>query len=161
MNWLQWLQQLFGKKPTIKPQSPVQPPVNPPILELPTEQRLIDEINAQRFIAGVQPVVRNDALSEAARDHAGWMVVTGRVDHGNTAPQHRAAEFGYRSPLVWENVAAGQRTISEVMEGQHGWMRSPGHRVNILRHNVTDVGVGIERDSRGVVYWCLMLGQKI
>ena len=48
-----------------------------------------------------------------------------------------------------ENIAYGQRTAAEVMDG---WMNSSGHRANILNGNYTNIGVGFY-ESNGVKYW--------
>ncbi|NJR62658.1 MAG: hypothetical protein HC769_29995, partial [Cyanobacteria bacterium CRU_2_1] len=44
-----------------------------------------------------------------------------------------------------ENVAQGQKTPSEVVRS---WMKSPGHRQNILNPNFTEIGVGYSQN-----YW--------
>ena len=49
-----------------------------------------------------------------------------------------------------ENIAYGQKTPEQVMEG---WMNSQGHRANILNPNFTAIGVGHYQNSRGVSYW--------
>ena len=51
---------------------------------------------------------------------------------------------------VGENIAYGQKTPEQVMEG---WMNSQGHRANILNPNFTAIGVGYYQNSRGVSYW--------
>ena len=47
------------------------------------------------------------------------------------------------SPPRWsysaENIAAGNQTAQEVMDG---WMNSPGHRANILSPDASFIGVG-------------------
>ncbi len=48
-----------------------------------------------------------------------------------------------------ENIAYGQRTSDEVMDG---WMNSPGHKANILRDEFNGIAVGyVEKD--GLKYW--------
>ena len=43
-----------------------------------------------------------------------------------------------------ENVAYGQDTAEEVVEG---WMNSPGHRAAILAKDAKEIGVGLEIDN--------------
>ena len=49
------------------------------------------------------------------------------------------AENGISYNASGENIAAGQRTPSEVVDG---WMNSPGHRANIMNSNFNKIGVG-------------------
>ena len=49
-----------------------------------------------------------------------------------------------------ENIASGQRTPESVISG---WMNSDGHRRNILNSSFTQLGVGVEMDNRGSLYW--------
>ena len=48
-----------------------------------------------------------------------------------------------------ENIAAGQPNPVEVMKA---WMKSPGHRANILSCAFRNVGVGIALDGRRPVW---------
>ena len=56
--------------------------------------------------------------------------------------------YGY----VGENIAAGQRNNTEVM---NSWMASPGHRSNILSSNFKKVGVALcyDPNSSYKYYW--------
>ena len=49
-----------------------------------------------------------------------------------------------------ENLAMGQRTPAEVVQG---WMESPGHRANIMKKEFGRLGVGVVMDSNGRLYW--------
>ena len=52
--------------------------------------------------------------------------------------------------MAAENIAYGQRTPAEVVAG---WMESPGHRANILNSGLGYLGVGVEMDENGRLYW--------
>ena len=54
-------------------------------------------------------------------------------------------EITYKSAA--ENIAMGQRTAAEVVEG---WMNSPGHKANIMNASYTHIGVGL---SDSGYYW--------
>ena len=56
--------------------------------------------------------------------------------------------MSYRS--CGENIAWGQKTPEQVMEG---WMNSAGHRANILNASYTEIGVGFYQNASGVNYW--------
>lgn len=62
-------------------------------------------------------------------------------------------DFGIRFSAAGENIAYGQRTPQEVMRD---WMNSPGHRSNILNGTYNQIGVGLGKNSRGVLYWTQM-----
>ena len=46
-----------------------------------------------------------------------------------------------------ENIAMGQRSAQEVVQG---WMNSAGHRANIMNGSYTHIGVGL---SDSGYYW--------
>ena len=47
--------------------------------------------------------------------------------------------FNINYRTAGENIAQGQRTPGEVMDA---WMKSPGHRENILKAEYDSIGVG-------------------
>jgi uncharacterized protein YkwD len=55
------------------------------------------------------------------------------------SPFDRMADAGYSGGTMGENIARGQQSPSEVVEG---WMNSPGHCSNIMNARFTDIGVG-------------------
>ena len=59
-------------------------------------------------------------------------------------------EFGVSYRAAGENIAMGQRTPEEVMDG---WMNSSGHRANILNGTFTSIGVGYYVDGAGAAHW--------
>ena len=73
------------------------------------------------------------------------------------SPMQRAARAGYRAKIASENVASGQKSFSDVM---HSWEGSSGHRENLLRPEVTAVGVAMAKNSSGWPYWTLVLGAE-
>jgi len=50
---------------------------------------------------------------------------------------------GYNWQFVGENIANGQRSVSQVMLE---WMNSPEHKKNILDPDFTEVGFGYYND---------------
>jgi uncharacterized protein YkwD len=61
----------------------------------------------------------------------------------------RASEAGYRYTALGENIAWNYRDANSVMRG---WMKSPGHRANILGKNFTEIGVGVAHNKVGEAY---------
>ena len=59
-------------------------------------------------------------------------------------------EQGASYRAAGENIAYGQRSAEQVMEG---WMNSSGHRANILSAQYTAIGVGVYRSASGTLHW--------
>lgn len=49
-----------------------------------------------------------------------------------------------------ENIAYGYQSAEKVM---NGWMNSSGHKDNILGSSFTHVGIGVDMDDNGLLYW--------
>ncbi|HSG41107.1 MAG TPA: CAP domain-containing protein, partial [Thermoanaerobaculia bacterium] len=59
-----------------------------------------------------------------------------------------------------ENIAEGQLSVGEVMDT---WMRSPGHRSNILDKSFKELGVGLAMGRSGGthrVLWAQNFGAR-
>lgn len=118
-------------------------------------QRVVDLTNAQRLQAGLQPLRLNSNLSSAATGHSEDMAVHDYFNHnglnGSTVSD-RALAAGYKYSYLGENIAAGQTTPEDVVQG---WMNSSGHRANILNPNYQEIGVGyyyLANDTGNVNY---------
>lgn len=74
---------------------------------------------------------------------------------GRNAGQ-RITDEGYRWRSYGENIAAGQRSVNEVMSG---WLSSPGHCQNIMRPGFVEVGVSCVQKSGTAYgrYWTMVL----
>lgn len=124
---------------------------------------MLEQVNAERVEHGRGRVKRNGRLDLAAQRHAEDMLARGFFDHGSPEgkrPRDRAREAGYTPALVAENIAAGQTTVKEVVDG---WMSSPGHRRNLLERGVDDLGVGLAigkgRNGEQVI-WVQLFGRE-
>ena len=98
---------------------------------------------------------------QAAQLHADQMARAGRLEHVLSGgqyprPEDRLAAAGYQWSAYAENIAMGQSTPAAVMDS---WMRSSGHRANILSTSVTEIGIGFARDSAGRPYWVQVFGR--
>lgn len=114
----------------------------PPVAAVEAEVHLA-AINTARANAGLDPLTHDPVLSRMAQGHACDMAERGYFDH--TAPggsglfdrARRAGLSGFCQ--LAENIARGQRDIPTVMEI---WLRSPGHRTNLMDPDLTHVGLG-------------------
>ena len=60
--------------------------------------------------------------------------------------------------IASENVASGQKSFGDVMRS---WEGSSGHRENLLRPEVTAIGVAMAKNASGRPYWTLVLGAEL
>jgi len=119
------------------------------------------EVNAFRTKNGRGKVVLDARLSNAAAMQSETQAKRSRIGHdgpGGSRPKDRAARAGYRAKIASENAAAGQKSFGDAM---HSWMGSAGHRENLLRPEVTAIGVAMAKDSGGRPYWTLVLGAEL
>jgi uncharacterized protein YkwD len=121
------------------------------------EQAVLDQTNAQRKAAGLPELVPNEKLFEAARAHSANMARHNRMSHVLDGKTHadRARAAGYEGWYLGENIAWNQRTAEEVLGS---WMRSSGHRANILSRTYTEIGVAVSVNERGERYWTQVFG---
>ena len=68
----------------------------------------------------------------------------------------RVRAAGYPYAVVAENLAAGQRTAAEVVQG---WLDSPGHRRNLLSPDVTQIGVAHAVGGEHGTLWTQVFGR--
>jgi len=98
--------------------------------------------NTERRKRGLPALAPNRNLTKSAQAHADFMARHDCFAH--RCPKEpplaqRARNAGYRYRSVAENIAAGAPTPAEVVAG---WMDSPGHRANILRPEMREIGIG-------------------
>jgi hypothetical protein len=100
-------------------------------------------INNERARNGRDPLTLDPRLSRAAQRHAKYLNDARVVSHtgsGGSTFVGRIEAAGYKPwRHLGENVAQGYSTWSSAMAG---WMRSSGHRANILSRNFRNVGLG-------------------
>ncbi|SNS21510.1 CAP domain-containing protein [Antarctobacter heliothermus] len=113
-------------------------------------------LNAFRAENGLGPVSTNPQLEKAAQSHARDMARSGIFDHrgsDGSDPLVRVQRAGYSACYVSENIARGQRSLSEVMVA---WANSPGHRRNMLSDSASEFAL-----VRGAGdNWVMVLGRS-
>ena len=123
-------------------------------------ERALAEINAFRTKNGRKPVVLDARLSQAATVQSKAQAGRSRIGHDGSdgsKPMQRAERAGFHAKLASENVAAGQKSFSDAMRS---WEGSSGHRENLLRPEVTAIGVAMAKNEDGRAYWTLVLGAE-
>jgi uncharacterized protein YkwD len=120
--------------------------------EVAIHRELLSLVNVEREQAGLEPLVINEQLIQAAQREANDIARQGRLSHvgsdGSTI-QTRVDDTGYRWSLIGENIAMGQPTSESVMTA---WMRSQGHRQNILNPRFSELGIAYV-EVGGQKYW--------
>lgn len=129
--------------PTTNPPSTAPAPPGKPV------DRVVELVNQARADQGCKPLVVEEHLTTAAQGHSTDMSDRNYFSH--TTPEgvafdERIKAAGYPSPGA-ENIARGQKTADSVMAD---WLKSPGHRANILNCQLKVIGVGLDTDG---FYW--------
>ncbi|MFV8185206.1 CAP domain-containing protein [Streptomyces sp. AF1B] len=123
-----------------------------------TAAEVTELTNRERARAGLPPLTTDALLTTAAQAHSADMVT--RVFYSHTSPDgsqpwDRAAAAGSHRRTIGENIACGQRSPAEVVDG---WMNSPGHRANILKPDFTHIGIGLAGGGPAGTYWTQLFG---
>ncbi len=113
--------------------------------------QVVKLVNEERAKAGLSPLSVNSKAANAAQTRAREI----EKSFSHTRPDGSSfntalTEAGVSFRGAGENIAYGQTTPQQVMEG---WMKSSGHRANILNANYTSIGVGHYKNGAGVDYW--------
>lgn len=138
------------------------------------EKEILRCANEFRIQHGRAPLSHNPVLSQVARSHSEEMARTGKLSHKSSVPKRktmkdRVAIQGIGFRVLAENIALEPCAIRYWSDGRadlhtwkevaanaiEHWSRSPGHRANLLRHEVTEQGVGAaiaEKDERPYLY---------
>ena len=119
---------------------------------LKVETTIIDLTNTFRRQNRLERVVRNARLDKTARYFAQYLASTGKFAHeaDGRQPADRAKAHGYKFCQIAENLALhldSRGFASKQLAGLAvtGWINSPGHRRNMLRPHVTEIGVAVAK----------------
>ena len=103
---------------------------------------LIDLTNDDRTGNTLVPLARSDVLDRAAQMKADDMAAKGYFAHntpeGHT-PWYWFRQVGYSYAYAGENLAVNFSDSADVVTA---WMRSPGHRANIMKPEYREIGIG-------------------
>jgi uncharacterized protein YkwD len=111
---------------------------------------LVCLLNLERKRHGLHALRADGTLARAAERHSRNMVRANFFAHVNPTggtPLNRVRAAGYlrHAPAftVGENIGWGEAQLSTPLAMHRAWMKSPGHRANLLRESFHDVGIGI------------------
>jgi uncharacterized protein YkwD len=115
-------------------------------------------ISGYRQNNGLGDVTVDPKLMKIAAEHAYAMASRDRLDHdlGGRSFSNRISGSGYDAKAAYENIGAGYHTLAEAFSG---WRGSPGHRANMLRRDVSNIGIAAAYapGSKYKVFWALVL----
>jgi hypothetical protein len=106
-------------------------------------------INFERQRRGLAPLVESTSLDSAAQAHSDDMVSRHYFEHDTPdgiTPQIRIAQVGYHPTVqgtTGENIFSSADVLSSPAAAVDAWMRSPGHRGNILWPSFRNIGIGL------------------
>ena len=115
--------------------------------------KVITLANTERQKAGLTALTATEELTAAASVRASEL--TELFSHKRPNGKSCFTVYGEYNVLyraAAENIAAGQRTPEEAIES---WMNSPGHKANILSEKFGHIGIGVEADAAGKLYWSM------
>lgn len=106
------------------------------------EQQVVELTNQERQAQGLEPLKVDTELSKVAREKSRDMAENNYFSHNSPnygSPFDMMKQYGISYQTAGENIAKGQRTPEQVV---NGWMNSEGHRENIMNPDFTHIGVG-------------------
>lgn len=124
------------------------------------EKRVIELTNKEREKQGLEPLKANWQVSRVARYKARDMRDNNYFEHKSPtygSPFQMMRDFNISFTAAGENIAAGQSTPQSVVDA---WMKSKGHRKNILSSKYTQIGVGYVNGGSYGHYWSQMFITK-
>lgn len=126
-----------------------------------TRDQIVDQINAYRGRSARQAVVVNPELQTAAQSFAEHMARTAVFSHtaDGRQPSMRAAQAGYESMMVTENIAYQGASGNLSQQLVNMWIGSPGHHANLMRQDLTETGVGVAQSPNGQYYAVQLFGR--
>ena len=144
--------------PTPAPEPEPQP--DPPVLADPApianvwiNHEAITLVNVERQKAGLTPLTHLATLDNGGKQRAVEIIDT--FSHSRPDGSRFITLFsntGYS--MIGENIGMGQRSASAIV---NSWMKSEGHKSNMLSSKYTHMTIAQAVDSNGINYWVQIL----
>lgn len=119
-------------------------------------QQVVALVNKERKAQGLDALSMDAGMQKAAKARAKEIVTKFSHERPNGKQCFTILKsYNVSYTLVAENIAAGQRSAQEVM---NGWMHSSGHKKNILNKSFSRIGVALYKapNSKYGYYWVQM-----
>ncbi|WLR52974.1 stalk domain-containing protein [Bacillus tianshenii] len=112
------------------------------------EKEIFHLTNQQRIKNGLKPLILDVQTTKIAQLKSKDFHENNYFDHQSPtygSPFEMMKQFGIDYAYAGENIAAGYQSAKAVVQG---WMKSPGHRENILKPEYKRLGVGYYEGTR-------------
>ncbi|WP_346619372.1 CAP domain-containing protein [Blastococcus montanus] len=141
--------------------APQSPPGDAP--DAGAEERMaraiFDRVNDERRERGIEPVEWNDQLAEVAREWSTAMAENEQLEHQDVREVLGRDELeGFAG--LGENIFTSSGPVP-IGVAHVGWMRSDGHRVNVLNPGWNRLGVGVHCAPDGSVWAVQEFGRTV
>jgi uncharacterized protein YkwD len=125
------------------------------VLRLVNQARAAGRNCGGRRFGPTHRLIWDGRLARAAQRHSNDMARHDFFSHtgsDGTQVTDRIDDTGYNWQTCGENIAAGQRSIREVV---NDWLASPGHCANIMNPDFEEMGLGRARNAGSTygIYW--------
>lgn len=117
-------------------------------------EKVLYYTNKKREAHGKKPLKLDKRLSRYAIRRAGEMVI--KFDHRRPNGRYFSTYQMGNNTKMGENIAAGRPTAEAVVDG---WMKSKGHRDQLLDSNYTSIGIGVV-EYKGERFWVQLFGNR-
>jgi uncharacterized protein YkwD len=121
------------------------------------ERIAFDEINQQRAAVGLNPLVWSDEAAKIARLHSENMANFKFFSHeglDGKMVNDRADSIGvHKWKAIGENIAFNRGYKNPIEFAVERWMKSTGHRENILNERWRESGIGVAITADGEYYF--------
>lgn len=117
------------------------------------QRRVVKLVNVERQKVGHDPLSEDNLLDKGASTKAADMRDKRYFSHTSPtygSPFNMMKTVGVHYSKAGENIASGYKTPEAVVSG---WMKSPGHRANILSTKYGKIGVGYAKGGKSGAYW--------
>jgi uncharacterized protein YkwD len=129
------------------------------------ERTMLCLVNRARRSNGLAPLVAVEALDRAADSKSADIIRCGQFNHEACGREftYWMTAYGYEGCALGENIAWGSGKLGTPGAIFRAWMKSPGHRSNILGpYAETGIGLRIGRVEgfRGAHVWTQEFGSR-
>jgi uncharacterized protein YkwD len=126
------------------------------------EERTLKLHNRARKNHGIRRLCVHPKLTKAARAHSASMIKKDYFGHGNVG--RRLKRFDYNWRTCGENIAGGSGRYGRPANVFKRWMKSRGHRANILKKGFREVGIGTAtgtyKGNKGFTMYTVDFGRR-
>lgn len=117
------------------------------------ESSVITYTNKHRVNHHLVKLKAQSCVDRYAESHARWMARNRTLKHQSMSRILNECNLRRVGENIASGFSSGPKTVS-------AWMRSPGHRANILKSSYRIIGVGAVQDSRGRWWVSQVFGTK-